>query len=118
MNRESGSTLPLLIGLAALALSLALGLAESASLQVTKTRSVADARFAVLAAAKTQAPPVLNFDYGPSLRALLPEPSTLEVFTRDGKTFEAKVCYLWHSPLSLRPDEPVCASAKARFVPA
>lgn len=118
MKTDRGSTLPLVIGLASLLLATILTFSELQSLFIHRTRALSDARFAALYIAKQTSgiPPVLNFDYAPAVVGELPDVDSIRVVSEDGKTFTAKVCRVWHSPLGLHPDTLVCDEAKARFI--
>ena len=118
MRGERGSTLPLAIGTATLVLLTALTTAEVQGFILERARAQADARFAALYIAKQLAgvSPVIDFDYGPIARTELPLPTELRVWTRDGKTFEAKVCLTWKPLFGIAGIRDVCDSAKARVI--
>ncbi len=118
MRRETGSTLPLVIGLATLTIATVFVTAELQSLLVQRGKALNEARFAALYVAKqtAQIPPVIGLDYSPSIRAELLGATSVKVATADGKTLEATVCEVWHSPLGLHHDVEVCDSARARAI--
>ena len=118
MKTDRGSTIPLLIGLSTLLLFTIFTVSELQSLLVTKQRALSDARFAALFVAKSsgEVPPVVGLDYSPAVRPELPEASEIKVFTNDQKTFVARVCLSWRSPLGLHASATICDEAKARVI--
>jgi hypothetical protein len=118
MKRDDGSTIPLIIGLATVLLSVIFTASELQSLFVAKQRALSDARFAALYVAKAASgnDPVIGLDYSQTVRALLLSPGEVEVRTLDGKTFEAIVCVLWVSPLGVHQPVQICDRARSRVI--
>ena len=117
MRRESGSTLPLVLALAALLLGLTMALSEILSLRLAQDRTKADANFAVLYTLKQlgDIDPVLGLDYSQVVVAQLPDVLELHVASEDGRTLHARLCERWQSPLGIHPDSRVCDEASARL---
>ena len=118
MKKDSGSTLPLLIGLVTCALAVTLTLSEILSVQQQVLRAKSEARFAALLVARETAgiDPIIGLDYAPAVISNFAELESLEVVTLDGLTLEATACVRWISPLRLRAEEVICSSARARTI--
>ncbi len=118
MKAERGSTLPLIIGLASLLLATIFTFSELQSLLLLRSRALSDARFAALYIARETAgiPPVIGLDYSTAVLGELVGVSSVNVTSNDGKTFTAKVCLDWNSPLGIHPSSLVCDEAKARVI--
>lgn len=118
MKRDTGSTLPLIIGLATLLFGLVFAVSDLQSLLLQQQRALSGARLAALLVAKDSAgsPPVIGLDYSTAARGELGEVASLKVLTTDGKTFIATVCLQWNSPFGLHPSALVCDTAKARVI--
>ena len=116
LKSATGSTLPLIIGLAALVLATTLTISELQSLLLQRSRALSEARFAALFISKetTGFPPVVNFDYGSAVLGEISDASSVTVVSSDGKTFTATVCRAWKSPFGIHPEVEICDEAKAR----
>jgi hypothetical protein len=116
LKNSTGSTLPLIIGLASLVLASTLTITELQSLLLQRSRALSEARFAALFIAKETNgfPPVLNFDYGSAVIGEISDVSSVSVVSSDGKTFTATVCRAWKSPFGIHPELEICDEAKAR----
>jgi len=118
MKADEGSTLPLIIGLSALLISMVLVTAEAQSLVLVKARALSEARLAALYIAKQTAgfAPVRGLDYSQAALSVLGPILSVRVASRDGKTFDAEVCQKWESPFGLHPAVAICDQAKARAI--
>lgn len=131
MNRQdSGSIIPIGIGVITLSAIFALVLAELIGVQFQTLQNKQIADVLVLKVAndlrRDQIPPVKNLDYTPSVSALLAEaaselriqPVEVRVSTSDGKTMAATVCTEWNSITGIRFGllGRVCAQSKARAI--
>ena len=118
MKKDLGSTMPLLIGLVACALTATLTLSEVLSAQQQALRAKSEARFAALLVAKQTAgiEPVIGFDYSPTVISKFADLASLRIVSVDGLTFEANACVRWVSPLRFRPEEVICSTARARTI--
>jgi hypothetical protein len=129
-RQDSGSIIPIGIGVITLSAIFALVLAELIGVQFQTLQNKQIADVLVLKVAndlrRDQIPPVLNLDYTPAVRALLAEaanqlriePVEVRVATSDGKTMAATVCTEWKSITGIRFGllGLVCAQSKARAI--
>jgi hypothetical protein len=131
MNRQdTGSIIPIGIGVITLSAIFALVLAELIGVQFQTLQNKQIADVLVLKVAndlrRDQIPPVMNLDYTPAVSALLAEaasqlriePVEVRVSTSDGKTMAATVCTEWKSITGIRFGllGRVCAQSKARAI--
>ena len=130
ISEESGSIIPLGLGIIALTAAIALVLVELIGVQYQTLQNKQLADVLVLKVAHDlQADgiaPVMNLEYRPVVSELIAEASSymrvkiseVSVLSRDGKTFEALVCSEWVSitGLGLGSSGKVCANSKARAI--
>ena len=130
MREESGSIIPIGLGIIALTAVIALVLVELIGVQYQTLQNKQLADVLVLKVAKDLKTdgiaPVKNLDYRPAVSDLLDASSShmrvsvseISVSSRDGKTIEALVCTEWASITGLRLGSfgQVCASSKARAI--
>ena len=115
MNRQdSGSIIPIGIGVITLSAIFALVLAEliGVQFQTLQNKQIADVLVLKVATdlRRDQIPPVMNLDYTPAVSALLAEaasvlriePVEVRVASSDGKTMAATVCTEWKSITGIR----------------
>lgn len=119
MKAQDGSTLPLVIGFAAILLALTLGLGEVLSLRLTQNRVLGDATFAAvyLTRESQDVPFVKGLDYSAAIYSQVPQASALSAVSNDGKTIRVIVCEMWESPFGLHSAAEVCDEALARTNP-
>ena len=129
-RRDSGSIIPIGIGVIALSALFALVLAELIGVQFQTLQNKQIADVLVLKVTndlrRDEIPPLNNFDYTPAVRGLLDEsenqlkiqPIQVRVATVDGKTMAATVCTEWKSITGIRFGllGRVCAQSKARAI--
>jgi hypothetical protein len=130
MRSESGSILPLGIGLIALTALVAFLFMEltGVSLQTLRNKQLAD-----IASLKVSGdlladgiPPLVGLDYSPAVRDLLAaasnhmgvSPTRVIVLSLDGQTLETEICSQWKSVTGLTFGNlgDVCAKSKARAI--
>ena len=131
MNRQdSGSIIPIGIGVITLSAIFALVLAEliGVQFQTLQNKQIADVLVLKVATdlRRDQIPPVMNLDYTPAVSALLAEaaselriePVEVRVASSDGKTMAATVCTEWKSITGIRFGLLgwVCSQSKARAI--
>ena len=131
MNRQdSGSIIPIGIGLITLSAIFAFVMAELIGVQFQTLQNKEIADVLVLKVAndlrRDQIPPVTNLDYSPAVRDILAEASSqlgvepieVRVATSDGKTMTATVCTQWKSITGINFGlvGRVCSQAKARAI--
>lgn len=130
MSEETGSIIPLGLGIISLTAVIALVLVELIGVQYQTLQNKQLADVLVLKVAKDLKvdgiAPVKNLDYRPVVSDLVDASTShmrvmvadISVSSRDGKTIEALVCSEWVSitGLSLGAFGQVCASSKARAI--
>ena len=117
MKKEAGSTLPLVIGLAVMVLTLTLTTSEIQSLYQLKQATLSEARLAALKVAQDiQGLPVVGADYTDLAKPLEIKAQAINVQSEDGKTIEAKVCALWKPNFLPVGQSIICEAAQARKV--
>jgi hypothetical protein len=130
MQNESGSILPLGIGLIALTVLVTFVFAEltGVSIQTFRNKQLADVSSLKVAGdlLSDGVPPMIGLDYSPVVVETLASasnhlgisPTKVLVLSLDGQTLETEVCTAWKSitGLNLGNFGVVCAKSKARAV--
>jgi hypothetical protein len=131
VNRhDSGSIIPIGIGVITVSAIFSLVMAELIGVQFQTLQNMQIADVLVLKVAndlrRDQIPPVMNLDYAPAVRDILAEASSqlgvepieVRVATSDGKTMASTVCTQWKSitGINFGLAGRVCAQAKARAI--
>lgn len=129
-RQDSGSIIPIGIGMITLSAIFSLVLAEliGVQFQTIQDKQIADVLVLKVTTdlRRDQIPPLKNFDYTPAVSGLLSEaanqlkvdPVEVRVATTDGKTMAATVCTEWKSitGITLGSLGRVCAQSKARAI--
>lgn len=129
-RRESGSILPIGIGIITLSALFALVMVELIGLQfqTLQNKQLADVLALKVATDlnQDQIPPVQNLDYRPVIQEISAEaagqlniePVEISVISADGRTISATVCTNWKSITGITFGQLglVCAQAKARAI--
>lgn len=130
MTRDSGSILPLGIGILAISLAFSLLLTELGSLRVQEIRNKQVSDLLALEVSgqllSDGIPPVIGLDYLSSVRKTFTEatdvlgldPTAAQVLSLDGKTIEARFCTHWTSitGFTFGNAGEVCVESKARAI--